>query len=182
MDVHYRDTMDRGVQYLKYDPADVRHTSHIGRLDGRRVFYTFWKTPLSPESKKDKRYNNRTAWYQTVAFLDFDDAMSIEDEPLKDRVNIMATTGNIALNCDCPAFRYYGYKYIITSLEANTDHEFEADLEGMYPKVRNPDLKGVICKHLALVLRVMPFWIADFAGDINRNLADIEGIPYGQYT
>lgn len=54
--------------------------------------------------------------------------------------------GKISFDCDCERHRYY-FRYLATIGGFNAGRA-----ETGYPKIRNPDLKGVACKH---VIRVM---------------------------
>lgn len=54
--------------------------------------------------------------------------------------------GKISFECDCERHRYY-FRYLATIGGFNAGRA-----ETGYPKIRNPDLKGVACKH---VIRVM---------------------------
>lgn len=54
--------------------------------------------------------------------------------------------GHLSFDCDCERHRYF-FRYIATIGGFNAGRD-----ETGYPKIRNPGLKGVACKH---VLRVM---------------------------
>lgn len=54
--------------------------------------------------------------------------------------------GKLSFECDCERHRYY-FRYLATIGGFNVGRD-----ETGYPKIRNPDLKGVACKH---VIRVM---------------------------
>ena len=36
------------------------------------------------------------------------------------------------------------------------------------PQVRNPELRGSVCKHLYLVLKVLPFWANRIVSDLRK--------------
>lgn len=69
---------------------------------------------------------------------------------------------DIQLSCSCPSFLYWGYQYILTQVGAAI-----AD-EGRFPKVRNPRLRGIVCKHLNRVLHVLPFYMNFLAQEISK--------------
>jgi dihydrodipicolinate synthase/N-acetylneuraminate lyase len=56
---------------------------------------------------------------------------------------------DILVHCSCPSFLYHGYAYIATKLG------FAIKREGRPPRIRNPGLRGTVCKHLVVVLREM---------------------------
>lgn len=84
--------------------------------------------------------------YVTVRLLNFEAAV-VASAPERQIVN-QVVNGNIAVSCDCGRWRYW-YAYMATkgSYNANPNHR-----EGAYPKIRNPKLHGLACKH---ILRVM---------------------------
>lgn len=53
---------------------------------------------------------------------------------------------DILVYCDCPSFLYHGYAYIATKLGFGVKREMRP------PRIRNPRLKGSVCKHLVAVL------------------------------
>ena len=58
--------------------------------------------------------------------------------------------GDVELLCTCPAFLYWGYKYITSQLDLNVGPP-----ENRAPTIRNPDQRGVVCKHLDLAMGEM---------------------------
>lgn len=82
------------------------------------------------------------------------------------------TDGPLAIGCDCHDWRFMGYAYLSTLLGYNAGHR-----ETGYPKARNPELKGVACKHIlrAMVLTAQsPTMKAYIANMIKAARADIE--------
>lgn len=148
MQHHFQQTLDRGVQYVPYDPSNPRQ--------GSNGAFLFFKTPLSPRSKE--RGYTADAWYQTIELLDIQEALELEDTQWRDKV-MLAIAGDLKVHCTCPAFNWWGYRYILTQLDAAI---YPQPIE---PDERNPRRRGTICKHLAVVLRVLPFWWTNIAGD-----------------
>lgn len=56
---------------------------------------------------------------------------------------------DIKVACSCEAFLYQGYKYITYKAQAGIDPE------GREPKIRNPQQRGMLCKHIISVLRYL---------------------------
>jgi|688.fasta_scaffold155432_5 hypothetical protein len=54
----------------------------------------------------------------------------------------IALEAEVKIFCSCPSFRYNGYKYMAANLDYGLRNETR------YPFVRNPQLKGTVCKHL----------------------------------
>lgn len=72
--------------------------------------------------------------------------VSSKDEGAYRRVADTLRKGKVAFECDCERHRYY-FRYLATLGGFNAGRP-----ETGYPKIRNPGLKGVACKH---VIRVM---------------------------
>lgn len=72
--------------------------------------------------------------------------VSSKDEGAYRRVADTLRKGRVAFECDCERHRYY-FRYLATLGGFNAGRP-----ETGYPKIRNPGLKGVACKH---VIRVM---------------------------
>ncbi len=151
--IHMSDYLDqlrnRGVHYIKYDQTNPEHSSH-----GKWLMF---RTELSEKSKK--RYQDTDYWYQTIELLDFDEAMAMEGYLNRDKANL-AIFGDIKVNCTCPAFTYWGYNYITTSIDAAMKDQ------NIEPNIRNPERKGTVCKHLYLVLDVLPFHIMTLVSEL----------------
>jgi hypothetical protein len=75
---------------------------------------------------------------------------------LQQKLAFAMNQGDLRIGCTCEAFLYWGYAYIDTTMQLV--HPF--NWEKRRPKIRNPQLRGVICKHLDLTLKVMPFNIS----------------------
>lgn len=54
----------------------------------------------------------------------------------------LSLAGDLAIHCTCPAFKWWGYEYIMTQLDSNS-----SSVQNIYPKIRNPKLEGTLCKH-----------------------------------
>ena len=139
----------------------------------------------------------REAYTNYVQLVDWQDALDIEDVNFQERANL-AVFGDVKVSCDCGAFLYHGYAYIVTQLDAiyPTDNwEQRPDtlapkntsgsdnVENRFPGIRNPDLDGVVCKHLDTVLYVVTMSVSRIAaymkemaknGDITVNMGSSE--------
>jgi hypothetical protein len=69
---------------------------------------------------------------------------------------------DIQLSCTCPSFLYWGYQWLLTQVGAAI-----AD-ENRVPKIRNPQRRGIVCKHLNRVLHVLPFYLNFLAQEIGK--------------
>lgn len=80
----------------------------------------------------------------TVQFLDYDEVVADGSKPLEAAKRMLA--GKLKFECDCKRHRYW-YRYIATIGNFNYGRP-----EDGYPKIRNPKLMGIACKH---IIRVM---------------------------
>jgi len=60
--------------------------------------------------------------------------------------------GDVKVHCTCPAYKWWGYAYISTQL----GYKFSRK-QNIFPKIRNPSLRGTVCKHLINALGALPF-------------------------
>jgi len=103
---------------------------------------------------------NRIRYQCSVMFDQWDELGQDADFNFNERARMMLWVGDIRLHCTCPSFLYWGYQYICTVLDAAIYPEVR------YPKIRNPGERGVVCKHLNRILRVLPFHNAKIASEL----------------
>lgn len=66
-----------------------------------------------------------------------------EDGAKKDRIAAALCKGRVSFDCDCGRHQYW-YRYMATA----GNYVVAPPKEYAYPKVRNPELSGVACKHV----------------------------------
>src|SRR5690606_210185 len=71
-----------------------------------------------------------------------------------DKMAKVLTSGRLKFECNCPRFKYF-FRYVCTQIEVNAGRS-----ELAFPKIRNPGLSGISCKH---GLRVMQTIMASAA-------------------
>lgn len=101
--------------------------------------------------------NKYNGWNTYVQFVEWDE--QVHDESLNNNevAKLMIWAANIRVHCPCPAFKFWGMQYIMTQKDAAIIPEVR------YPHIRNPTLKGVVCKHLNRTLKVLPFHLGNLA-------------------
>jgi hypothetical protein len=72
---------------------------------------------------------------------------------------------NLRIHCNCPSFAFHGYQYILSQTESAIVPEVR------FPHVRNPHLKGLLCKHGRRVMKTLPFHLGDMAKAIKEQRA-----------
>lgn len=80
-------------------------------------------------------------------------------------VNLCIMQGEIRCSCTCPSWIYSGAKYIGTQLGYAYGGK-----ETRFPREKNPQLKGSICKHLYVVLKALPFQKFGIASQLTSEL------------
>jgi hypothetical protein len=105
-------------------------------------------------------------WTQHIHLVDWYDSIGMVDLNFSERA-YMAVFGDILVRCNDPSFLYFGYSYILTQLDTNLESKPDYDKnmgpEDRYPIIRNPDLEGVVCKHLIRVLEQLPYMVSSVA-------------------
>lgn len=143
------------------DPGFIHHSQHAAAIRRAGVKYEGSDFDTVRFTTPSETAKGRYRWNQTIVLQDLPDAMEMEDTRLQDKVNL-AVSGDLKVHCDCPAFQYWGYNYVLTQLGTSGGDEKR------FPGIRNPRLRGTVCKHLDGVLRVFPFWINNIAADLKR--------------
>jgi hypothetical protein len=85
------------------------------------------------------------------------------DLTFKDKVMYAINSGDLLVGCQCPAFLWWGYAYITTQLGI-VHPEFKQTNNGK--EIRNPQLRGIVCKHINLALQVLPFNASSITSDL----------------
>lgn len=92
---------------------------------------------------------NHKVYTVAVLFEDFYCIANDKDISFEDAVDYAVNFGDVHIACDCPAFLYWGYRYIATELS----YLYGIPREKRFPKVRNPQVRGTTCKHSDKVIR-----------------------------
>lgn len=123
-------------------------------------------SPLIPYVKYDGhkgntfRYfvpNRFNGWNTYIRFVEFSDVVNDREYNAAESSRLLLWGGNLQLHCGCPAYLFYGMNYILTTKDAAIVPEKR------FPSIRNPQLKGGMCKHLIRSMKVLPFHLGDIA-------------------
>jgi hypothetical protein len=106
--------------------------------------------------------NKYNGWETYFQFDEWMDQMQDRSITAPEAARLLLWSGNIRIHCGCPSFKYYGFQYILTQLDAAIVPEER------YPHIRNPHLRGVVCKHANRSLKVLPFHLGDMAKAIKE--------------
>lgn len=116
-------------------------------------------------SKKDVMFKTRSGtdprvfWYQTIRIEDLRD---LEDIVTTKNLDEIIRKSSIKIHCTCYAFHYWGFKYKAWVGGYGLEKELHA------PRIRNPHMHGVACKHLYQVALVYPFLSKQLAAKMRR--------------
>lgn len=125
-------------------------------------FMNFDKDIMNFEIESSEFASNGIHYLCGVQFMDWDNLMQDSDFNYIERARLLLWSGDIKLHCTCPSFLYWGYQYLLTSIDASVYPETRK------PVVRNPQERGIVCKHLNRILRALPF----YSGEIAKGLKD----------
>ncbi|MGJ0624009.1 phage tail protein [Xenorhabdus bovienii] len=116
------------------DGSGIKTASFIGMEHNVAII-----SVTASEKSEDKHHRIK------IRFEEWDTAMEdlSEKEKTTSRVVRQLCTGRVSFDCDCGRHKYW-YRYIATA----GNFAVSPPKEYIYPKIRNPNLKGVACKHV----------------------------------
>lgn len=106
--------------------------------------------------------NKYNGWETFIQFDEWNSQVADTSISAQDAARLLLWSGNLRVHCGCPSFTFWGFNYIMTQLDAAIVPETR------YPHIRNPELRGVVCKHLIRSLKVLPFHLGDMAAAISE--------------
>lgn len=109
--------------------------------------------------------NKYNGWETYIRFDEFWEQVNDEAVNPNEAARLLLWGANVRVHCNCPAYVFWGFQYIMTQLDASIYSE------DRFPRIRNPELKGVVCKHLIRTLKVLPFHLGDLAAAIKEQRA-----------
>ena len=116
---------------------DVPQPSYLGIT---KDYVTIWAVPSASSNGN---------YIVRIKLLEYPDLEDEQDLSTAEKFRL-AIDGDIAISCTCKAFRFFGYEYILTQLDANLGPD-----QDIFPSVRNPDLEGTLCKHAYTAVKYM---------------------------
>lgn len=146
------------AQVLKeVDPNHIHHAEYTSRLQEPFVIRVYGSSILfgTYSSKYDR---NHTIWKQKVIFKDFVVIARDKEIPIGDAVRYAIENLDFHIRCQCPSWVFFGYAYQATQL----DYQYGLPRENRFPHIRNPNLRGSVCKHADKVMR----WIIEHEDEI----------------
>lgn len=136
----------RDLPHRDYAPL-LKYVRYVGTQDNIMKFFV-------PSPTRINRWNTFIQFTQWQAQVRDTTITPVEAGRL------LYWSGDIRVHCGCPSFLYWGYEYILTQMDAAIVPEVR------YPHIRNPQLKGILCKHLRRCIKVLGFHLGDMANAI----------------
>jgi hypothetical protein len=121
--------------------------------------------------------NKYNGWETYIQFPQWFDQVNDTSLTAPEAARLLLWSGDVKLHCHCPSFTFWGFNYILDQMDASIYHE------DRFPHIRNPNLKGIACKHLIRTLKVLPFHLADMAQTIKaQRERGTEAAPASKFT
>lgn len=112
--------------------------------------------------------NHYNGWETYVRFVEWDEQVNDPSITAVEAARLLFWGANLKVHCGCPAFLFWGSNYILSQLDAAIVPE------ARFPHVRNPRLKGIVCKHLNRTLKVLPFHLGNMAAAIKQDRNELK--------
>jgi hypothetical protein len=112
--------------------------------------------------------NKYNGWNTYIRFDEWDTVKNDLSISANDAAKLLIWSSPIRMHCPCPSFKFFGYQYILTGLDAAIVPETR------FPSIKNPNLKGVCCKHLRRTTKVLPFHLGNIANAIRVQRQSIQ--------
>ncbi len=145
---------------------DIMHQVIPGYLPHRDYSHLIKYVKYQGHTGNTQRYfvpNKYNGWVTYIRFLEWEDQVRDVSITPTEAARLLFWGANIQVHCGCPAFLFWGSQYILTQLDAAIVPETR------FPHIRNPHLKGIVCKHLNRTLKVLPFHLGDMAQAIKAD-------------
>jgi len=143
---------------------DFQFLQHKVRRDalGGVEFAGFENDIMHFRVKSSEFAKNGITYNILIKFLDWDSIGQDSGLTWIEKARMLLWAGQIQIDCDDPSFTYYGFKYILSQLNAAIYPEDRK------PVIRNPQERGAVSKHASKVLQVLPFFSGKIAQEMKR--------------
>jgi hypothetical protein len=102
------------------------------------------------------------AWNVYIQYVEWEQQVRDTSLSAPEAARLLYWAGNIRVHCGCPSFLFWGYQYVLTQMDAAMVPETR------YPHIRNPQLRGIVCKHLRRTIPTLGFHVGDMAKAIKQ--------------
>jgi hypothetical protein len=127
---------------IDIDRANNKVTNGLGITNGTFIGMQADTATISVKASDVSRHAHHRV---KIRFEDWDDVIErfTDDKTKPDRVVRDLCKGRVSFDCDCGRHQFW-YRYMATA----GNYAITPPKEYAFPKVRNPELKGVACKHV----------------------------------
>ena len=147
----------------------IHHDQYTAQLAEPTLLYAYANTlvfEVKSSHYGQKMKNGGTNITKYKVFILFEDFYTIgkdKDIEFDDAIEYAIMYGDVHVRCTCPAQLFWGASFIGTKLK----YLYGIPRENRFPKIRNPNLKGTICKHTDAVIQ----WIFKHKDIISKMFA-----------
>ena len=117
--------------------------------------------------------NQYNGWNTYLQFMDWDEQLVDPSITPTEMARLLLWAGDIRVHCSCPAYKFWGHQYVATQ------HEAAIIPENRFPAIRNPQLKGQLCKHLRVSIKTVPFHLGEIAQAIKATRLEMSETTIG---
>jgi hypothetical protein len=110
-----------------------------------------YASTLEYRVKSEHFSKNHTYYRVWILLKDFKIVARDKKISIEDSVDYVLHYGDVHVRCSCPSFLYHGFAYQGDQL----GYLYGLPREKRFPKVRNPTLQNVSCKHIHMTLEQM---------------------------
>lgn len=146
----------RDLPYRNYEPL-IKFVRYVGTQDNIMKFFV-------PSPTKINRWNTYIQWTQ------WHEQVRDTSITATEAARLLLWGGDLRWHCACPAYKFWGMQYISTELDIAIISEIRR------PNIRNPQLKGIGCKHLIRCTKVLPFHLGDMAKAIKEQRQNFDSV------
>jgi hypothetical protein len=140
------------LPHRDYAPL-VKYVKYVDTLEDTMKFFVPSPTP----AKYIVQYPDLNYWENYIQFVQWDQVLLDRSLTAVEAARLLLWGADLRIFCTCPAYLYWGMKYIDTQLG------IAIYPEDRFPHIRNPELRGIACKHQRRTIKVLPFHLGDMA-------------------
>jgi hypothetical protein len=159
-EMQYKDLLHaiepRDLPHRDYLPL-IKYVKYVGTDLNVMKFYV-----PSPTPQKYQNFAGLNLWTPFIQFMEWEATVADASLSAVEAARLLLWGANLRIWCGCPAYTFWGMAYIDTQLG------IAMVPEPRFPSIRNPELKGICCKHLRKVIKVLPFHLGDMAAAIKQ--------------
>jgi hypothetical protein len=156
----------RDLPHRDYAPL-VKYVKYVETNDNIMKFYV-----PSPTPEKYRNMDGLNLWETYIQFLEWPQQVADMSLNVNEAARLTLWGANLRIYCPCPAYLYWGMAYIDTQLG------IAMVPEERFPSIRNPELKGIACKHLRRTIKTLPFHLGDMAKAMREQRAGATNTVY----